>query len=190
MVIVSLLAGIACQSQEKLDALSLVQTLKEAPQRVPANEQKQMPQALTKKDVALKAVLESNNDLEKARTKVREAVKVWAKENPAEARRLFLSVYPTHRITVDQLKDKETLAPQIKQKVEASGHYDWIQHLVLVGETLQRISQKHYFTTRRWTDIYLLNYEKIVDYNRLQPGIELSLAQKKQVPLLRQSESQ
>ncbi|MCE3009837.1 MAG: hypothetical protein LW875_04405 [Proteobacteria bacterium] len=189
-MIVALVAGLACQSQDKTDALNLVKALKEAPQRAPANDQKHNPQPLSKNDVALKAVIESKNDLEKARNKVREAVKEWAKRNPAEARRLFLSAYPTHRITVDQLKEKDTLAPMIKQKIEASDQYEWIQHSVLVGETLQSISQKHYFTTRRWTEIYLFNYEKITDYNRLQPGIDLSLAQKRQGPLIRQSQTQ
>jgi hypothetical protein len=46
--------------------------------------------------------------------------------------------------------------------------------LVQPGDTLQKISQRLYGTTRLWTELYLVNGEKIQDFNKLAPGTELS----------------
>lgn len=46
-------------------------------------------------------------------------------------------------------------------------------HVVKNGETLQTISQKLYATTRRWTELYLLNYDKLQDPDILEKGTEI-----------------
>lgn len=46
-------------------------------------------------------------------------------------------------------------------------------YVVKNGETLQTISQKLYATTRRWTELYLLNYDKMQDPDILEKGTEL-----------------
>ena len=45
---------------------------------------------------------------------------------------------------------------------------------VVRGDTLQKISQRIYGTTRYWTELYLLNQEKIANYDRLPAGIEIT----------------
>lgn len=46
-------------------------------------------------------------------------------------------------------------------------------YTVKTGDTLQMISQRLYSTTRRWTEIYLINYEKIDNPDVLKNGLEL-----------------
>lgn len=45
--------------------------------------------------------------------------------------------------------------------------------IVKAGETLQTISQQLYSTTRRWTELYLLNYDKMTDPDSLEKGTNL-----------------
>lgn len=46
-------------------------------------------------------------------------------------------------------------------------------YVVKTGETLQTISQNLYTTTRRWTELYLFNYDKMKDPDALEKGTEL-----------------
>lgn len=43
------------------------------------------------------------------------------------------------------------------------------------GETLQELSQRLYGTTRYWTEIYLLNHDKISNYDKVTPGMTLTI---------------
>lgn len=45
---------------------------------------------------------------------------------------------------------------------------------VAKGETLQEVSQRLYGTTRYWTELYLLNRQKISGFDRIPSGLELS----------------
>jgi nucleoid-associated protein YgaU len=49
---------------------------------------------------------------------------------------------------------------------------------VAKGETLQALSQRLYGTTRYWTEIYLLNQAAITNYDKVQPGLELTVIQR------------
>jgi hypothetical protein len=49
------------------------------------------------------------------------------------------------------------------------------------GETLQAVSQRLYGTTRYWTELYLLNKEKISGYDKVKAGTELSYIQHDQI---------
>lgn len=43
------------------------------------------------------------------------------------------------------------------------------------GETLQTLSQRLYGTTRYWTEIYLLNREALASYDKVSPGMQLTV---------------
>lgn len=47
------------------------------------------------------------------------------------------------------------------------------EYLVQEGDTLQKISQKLYSTTRRWTELYLINQDLIPDPDRVPKELKL-----------------
>jgi hypothetical protein len=54
------------------------------------------------------------------------------------------------------------------------------------GETLQKLSQRLYGTTRYWTEIYLLNRDKISAYDQVKAGSDLVIYQRSAAPALAQ----
>lgn len=70
---------------------------------------------------------------------------------------------------------------------------------VQAGETLQKVSERLYGTTRYWTELYLINHDKISSYDKVVPGMTLAMyehgtvaapmAQKETAPALESSVS-
>lgn len=50
--------------------------------------------------------------------------------------------------------------------------------VVQAGETLQAVSQRLYGTTRYWTEIYLLNKERLGGFDKVSSGVEISVARR------------
>lgn len=50
------------------------------------------------------------------------------------------------------------------------GNEEYMEVTVQRGDTLQAISERIYGTTRLWTELYLLNQERIANYDQLQGG--------------------
>lgn len=89
--------------------------------------------------------------------------------------KIFLK-FPTHRLTVDDLKiRRDELEKKLRDFIRENFELSLVDYTVATGDTLQLISYNHYWTTRRWTEIYLLNSEKIPNWNTLDRGLKLSI---------------
>jgi LysM repeat protein len=58
--------------------------------------------------------------------------------------------------------------------ISASAQAEMIHHHVKPGETLQKISQEHFGTTRKWFSIYNQNKSVLKTPNSVEPGMELA----------------
>lgn len=68
----------------------------------------------------------------------------------------------------------EVLGGRLEKMAEEQG-IQWVIYLTQKFDTLQKVSRKHYGTDRRWTEIYVLNYPKIKDWDKVLPEMELRL---------------
>ena len=67
----------------------------------------------------------------------------------------------------------ERYPEQLAQALDQSTGMDTIK--ISAGETLQSVSQRLYGTTRYWTEIYLLNRDKLTSFDKIAPGLEISV---------------
>lgn len=72
-------------------------------------------------------------------------------------------------------------APQLAERLEQKASREGITKISVVlerGETLQKLSQRLYGTTRYWTEIFLLNRDKITSYDSVKAGADLVVYQR------------
>lgn len=73
---------------------------------------------------------------------------------------------------------------QLAEKVNQAGTEKGIEKTTVTlnrGETLQELSQRLYGTSRYWTEIYLVNHDKIRNYDRVPSGLTLTVFQRSNV---------
>jgi nucleoid-associated protein YgaU len=137
------------------------------------------------------AVLHARGDRKLAKEKVTTVFKQWAKEDPVSLKRFVASnkdivqkklaiflKFPTHKLSREDLKlNRQELEVKLRNFLNEQSDLSLVDHQVNVGETLQTISFDRYWTTRRWTEIYLLNSTDIKDWNVLNAGQVLKVVQ-------------
>lgn len=74
---------------------------------------------------------------------------------------------------ITQMKP-EVLRVRLEKMAEEQG-VQWVIYRTQKFDTLQKVSRKHYRTDRRWTEIYVLNYPKIENWDKVLPEMELRL---------------
>lgn len=83
-------------------------------------------------------------------------------------------------------------AGQLANSLEARGSKEGLSKSTATlenGETLQKLSQRLYGTTRYWTEIYLLNREKLSSYDKVQAGMDLVIYQRDGAPAVARIDS-
>jgi hypothetical protein len=115
---------------------------------------------------ARKILLEKNPDL-KGVKKLSQDQKVFfdiesTRPQPTYLTKDLLNRYPTQ--LAERLNSIGTEKGSAKSSVTVSS-----------GETLQKISKKLYGTSRYWPEIFLINYDKIHNYDKVPAGISLSV---------------
>jgi nucleoid-associated protein YgaU len=63
----------------------------------------------------------------------------------------------------------------IRKTVLSKKKHDLIKYTIKKDDTLQKISQQHYGTTRRWIEIYSLNCEKLKSNDLIRVGTTIKL---------------
>jgi len=72
-------------------------------------------------------------------------------------------------------------ASQLAERLEFKANRDGVAKTSVIlekGETLQKLSQRLYGTTRYWTEIFLLNREKVANYDSVKAGMDLVVYQR------------
>ncbi len=70
----------------------------------------------------------------------------------------------------------ERYPEQLADALDQSNGTDTVT--IATGETLQSVSQRLYGTTRYWTEIYLLNRDKLTSFDKVAPGLEISVVRR------------
>ena len=73
--------------------------------------------------------------------------------------------------------EKSVSVPSIKKEIKAKAEYKY--YIVKKNDTLQKISNKFYGTTRKWKLIYKENKDIIKNPNKVYPGIKIKIPQLK-----------
>jgi hypothetical protein len=74
----------------------------------------------------------------------------------------------------------ERYPQELANALDTSGANETIT--VSAGETLQSVSQRLYGTTRYWTEIYLLNRDKLTSFDKVTKGIEVRVVHRNNSP--------
>ncbi len=85
-------------------------------------------------------------------------------------------VSPRAELLTKDLIDRYGSELSEKLRTKRSGQFgneEWNEVTVEPGDTLQAISERIYGTTRLWTEIYLLNQDKMKNYDSLRVGMVL-----------------
>ncbi len=95
--------------------------------------------------------------------------------------RLFLKGFPSHRLTKnDVTRNLDSFKIKLSKVVNSdSSSYKLIEYTVKPDETLMSISNKLYNTHRRWLEIYLLNSDKIKNWDAIDTNLVLQVVEPK-----------
>ena len=92
---------------------------------------------------------------------------------------------PSH-YTLDHLKAwREDLSIALKQHYALHPELKASEVEVKKGQTLQEISFDLYGRRRRWSELYLMNYEKIPNWDEVPTGLRLQVYIRNQEPVLK-----
>lgn len=75
----------------------------------------------------------------------------------------------------DEEKSTSAPAPEPARSSRAVSETMATEYIVQKGDTLQKISKKHYDTYRRWNEIFEANKEILADPNKLKVGMKLRI---------------
>lgn len=93
------------------------------------------------------------------------------------ATKSFFRAYPLQRKLKNEIQEnKERYKAELLKVIQAK-KIQLTSHKTSKGESLQSISEKLYGTTRRWPEIYILNYPVLDNYDRLPVGMDLQVIQ-------------